>query len=48
MKSLADPAFWSCYNGLPRSVQQQIAKDYKLWLSDPHHPSLRFKKVHAT
>jgi hypothetical protein len=30
---------------LPVPVQKQAARAYKLWRSDPHHPSLQFKRV---
>jgi mRNA-degrading endonuclease RelE of RelBE toxin-antitoxin system len=30
---------------LPVSVQEQAAKAYALWIEDPHHPSLQFKRV---
>ena len=28
------------------SVQKKIRAAYLLWTENPHHPSLRFKKVH--
>ncbi|MEH2039266.1 ParE family toxin-like protein [Nostoc sp.] len=41
-----------CYEGisqeideLPASVQEQAAKAYALWRSDPYHNSLQFKRV---
>ncbi len=33
---------------LPKDVQRQAREAYKLFRQNPHHPSLRFKKVHAT
>lgn len=33
---------------LPRNVRRQARKAYKLFRQNPNHPSLRFKKVHAT
>jgi hypothetical protein len=30
---------------LPTSVQEQAAKAYELWCSDPYHNSLQFKRV---
>jgi hypothetical protein len=33
---------------LPAAVQVQAKQSYRLWLSDPWHNSLRFKKVSQT
>jgi hypothetical protein len=33
---------------LPKPVQDKAASAYVLWSANPEHPSLRFKKVHAT
>ena len=33
---------------LPAEVQDQAKQAYRLWLSDPWHNSLRFKKVSQT
>ena len=30
---------------LPASVQEQAAKAYRIWIEDPYHPSLQFKRV---
>lgn len=32
-------------DGLPAAVQEQAARAYRLWGSDPYHPSLQFKQV---
>jgi len=32
----------------PPAVQLRIREAYRLWSENPQHPSLRFKKVHAT
>jgi hypothetical protein len=45
MKSLATAEFWRHFAALPADVQQNARKAYRLWLRDPHHKSLRFKKV---
>jgi plasmid maintenance system killer protein len=36
------------YLQLPMDVQSQARDTYKLFQENPHHPSLRFKKVHNT
>jgi hypothetical protein len=33
---------------LPEPVKAQARKAYELWRTDPHHPSLRFKRIHKT
>ncbi len=45
MKSRATARFWKCYHELPEPVQRLAVKNYQLWLRDPHHPSLDFKKL---
>lgn len=45
MKSRATPKFWRCYEHLPRRVQQRARKAYQLWMANPDHPSLQFKRV---
>ena len=45
MKSKAVEAFWKGYGRLPVKIQRAARKQYALWLQDPHHPSVRFKKV---
>jgi hypothetical protein len=45
MKSRAVRSFWDGYHALPEEIQKSALKQYKLWLDDPRHRSLRFKKV---
>jgi len=45
MRSHAATRFWRLYDNLPAEVQQRAEKVYRLWQSDPHHPSLQFKRV---
>ena len=45
MQSRAVKSFWDRYNALPEVVQRTAVKQYRLWLHDPGHPSVRFKKV---
>ncbi|MGH8588837.1 MAG: hypothetical protein ACREXX_05710 [Gammaproteobacteria bacterium] len=46
MKSQATSSFWKGYFSLPQDIQELAVKQYRLWLQDPHHPSLHFKKAH--
>lgn len=45
MNSKAVPSFWDGFDRLPGNVQVAARKQYELWIRNPHHPSLRFKKV---
>lgn len=45
MKSSTTQDFRKRLNQLPISVQEQANKAYALWRTDPHHPSLQFKRV---
>jgi len=45
MKHRATPRFWSCHERLPDEVQRLADRQYELLKSDPHHPSLHFKKT---
>lgn len=48
MNSHANSRFWQCYRDLPTAIQLVAVKQYRLWRLDPHHPSLRFKKIAGT
>ena len=45
MISSTTKSFRSRYKDLPIEVQRLARKNFKLWLHDPRHPSLHFKKV---
>lgn len=45
MKSSVTKAFRKKLDRLPTSVQEQAAKAYSLWRSDPYRNSLQFKRV---
>ena len=45
MRSQTTRKFWTAYSRLPSSVQRLALKQYGLWLNDPSHPSINFKKV---
>jgi len=47
MKSRATTRFWSLYSRLPTPIQELAVKNYRLWLNNPRHPSLVFKKLHG-
>jgi hypothetical protein len=45
MKHLATPEFWLHYRKLPDEVRQLADKNFAILRQNPHHPSLRLKKV---
>jgi hypothetical protein len=47
MKSRASSKFWANYGRLPAEIRRSAVKQYRLWLQNPRHPSLQFKKVNA-
>ena len=47
MNHRALPRFWQLYQQLPKEARALADKNFELLKSDPHHPSLHFKKVDA-
>lgn len=45
MRSFTQSSFWKLYRRLPEHARQQARASYRLFAEDPHHPSLRFKRV---
>jgi hypothetical protein len=45
MNHFATPEFWFHYRNLPEATKQIADKNFQLLKQDPHHPSLRLKKV---
>ena len=45
MKSTCSARFWLLLNELPSDVQKLAEKNYQLWLTNPQHPSLHFKRL---
>jgi hypothetical protein len=35
------------FAALPEQIKKQAIEGFSTWKLNPHHPSLRFKKVHA-
>lgn len=48
MISHANSAFWKGYANLPAHIKDIAKKQYKLFISNPYHASLHFKRVHST
>jgi hypothetical protein len=45
VKSVASRRFWDLFHALPHEIQTLAAKNYKLWSSNPAHPSLHFHRL---
>jgi mRNA-degrading endonuclease RelE of RelBE toxin-antitoxin system len=41
-------SFRQGYKKLPDEVRLRVKKAYKQWATNPQHPSLHYKKIHAT
>lgn len=48
MNSRITDDFRDTFGDLPESVREVARKNYKLWLQNPAHPGLQFKRVHNT
>lgn len=45
MRSRGTKQFRKLLEQLPGAIQEQADRAYKLWRTDPYHPSLQFKRV---
>jgi hypothetical protein len=45
MLSHTTPDFWNQFSGLPQPVQEDAKKAFRLFLGNPAHPGLEFKKT---
>jgi hypothetical protein len=48
MRSRASRRFWDLFRALPAPVQALAVKNYQLWLTDPNHPSLHFRRLRGS
>jgi hypothetical protein len=48
MRSRTTRSFWERFTRLPEPVRRQATQAFRLWRQNPGHPSLAFKRVHAT
>jgi hypothetical protein len=47
MKSATLPSFWEKYRELSDLVRAGARKAYRLWATNPFHPSLHFKCINS-
>ena len=47
MKSRTTARFRSNFRALPVQIRRQARQAYKLFIQNPQHPGLRFKRVHS-
>jgi len=45
LKHYAAPSFWEKYKQLPVNVRKLADQSYEILKSNPHHPSLKLKKI---
>jgi len=48
MRSHTTDKFRKAFAELPADVQKQARQAYRIFIENPHHPSLRFKPIHPT
>ena len=41
----ATTRFWKSFNELPKPIQRRAKRHFQLLKTDPHHPSLNFKRI---
>lgn len=47
MNSKTTERFWASYSELTTEIKKRSKEAFKLFLDDPYHPSLHFKRVHS-
>jgi hypothetical protein len=47
VKSIADVSFWKLYHLLPANLRQEAREAFRLFASNPAHPSLSFERLRA-
>jgi hypothetical protein len=47
MKSLTTRRFRQALDALPSDVRRLAGKNFRLWCSDPGHPSLRYRRLNG-
>lgn len=45
MRHFTNPDFWKQFEKLPEQIKETADKNFKLLKTDPHHPSLKLKKI---
>ena len=48
MISHTNSSFWKQYRKLPPNIRDISQKQYQLFILNPYHASLHFKRVHST
>jgi hypothetical protein len=48
VNSIATRRFWDLFHALPPEIQKLAVKNHKLWLRDPHHRSLHFRRLQGS
>lgn len=45
-RTLREDSYWAALDDLPEEVQRRAETNFRLWKTQPKHPSLRFKQIH--
>lgn len=48
MRSRVNERFRKAFDALPGEIQRKAREAYTRWHENPSHPSLQYKKIHAT
>ena len=48
MRSRVNERFRKAFDGLPEDIQRRAREAYARWEVNPAHPSLQYKKIHAS
>ena len=48
VNSVASAVSGDLFNALPADIQKLAVKNYQLWRSNPHHPSLHFRRLQGS
>jgi hypothetical protein len=48
VKARATKRFWTWFGQLPGEVRDRARSAFELWIENPGHPGLRFRRIHGT
>ncbi len=48
MRSHTTPDFRTAFAALPENIQEQAREAYRLFVQNPQHPGLRFKRIRSS
>jgi len=48
MNSVITERYRKAFNELPEHIQELTTKAFKIWMKNPNHPAIHFKRIHKT